>query len=176
MDGILGGGAASRLFLIVREEKGFTYDAHSEYVRRVNGSDWSAVTEVRTEVTKPALEEVLKQVERMRREKVTDKELAAAKSFATGVFTLQVERAASLADMLADQKLYDLPADELETYVSRINAVTADEVLKASQAVCDTSRAAVVVVGDGAKLKGDLGSFGKIVAFDTEGKPKSVAP
>src|SRR5262249_43542433 len=52
LDGVIGAGAASRLFLIVREEKGYTYDAHSEYSTLRTAGDWSAVTEVRTEVTR----------------------------------------------------------------------------------------------------------------------------
>ncbi len=175
MDQVLGGGASSRLFLIVREEKGYAYDAHSELAARLSAGDWSAVTQVRTEVTKPALEEVIQQMERLRGETVPEKELQDAKNYLTGIFTLQVERPGFLAQLLAEQKIYGLPADELETYVARLNAVTAPDVRRAAQRLCDASRAVLVVVGDGAKIRTDLATFGPVSTFDIEGKPAPAA-
>jgi len=175
LDGIVGGGAASRLFLIVREEKGYAYDAHSELRSRQTSGDWAAVTQVRTEVTKPALEEVLRQLERMKTETVSEAELTAQKNYAVGIFTLQVERAQTLAGLLADQKIFDLPADDLETYVAKINAVTPDDVRKVAARFCDTSRAAIVVVGDATKIRGDLAPMGPLSVFDTEGARKEPA-
>jgi zinc protease len=176
MDGVVGGGTASRLFLVLREEKGYTYDAHSELRTRLLAGDWSAVTEVRTEVTKPAIEEIIRQLDRVRAEKVGEAELASAKSFAIGLFTLQVERASTLAGLLAEQKIYDLPAGELETYVSKISAVTPDDVRRAAASLCDTSKGAIVVVGDGSKVRNDLGAFGSLAVYDAEGVPQPAAP
>jgi len=175
LDGVIGAGTASRLFQVLREEKGFTYDAHSEFRTRLNSGDWCAVTEVRTEVTKPALEELLRQVERLRAETVGAAELTAAKSLATGIFTLQLERPAALAGLLAEQRFFGLPADELETYVAKIGAVTPEQVRDAANGLCDTFRSAIVVVGDGAKVRADLESFGQVSVYDAEGNPKAAA-
>jgi predicted Zn-dependent peptidase len=176
MDGVIGGGTASRLFLVLREEKGYTYDAHSEFRTRLLAGDWSAVTEVRTEVTKPAIEEMIRQLDRVRAEDVGEAELASAKSFAIGLFTLQVERAATLAGLLAEQTIYDLPPGELETYVSKISAVTPADVRRAAASLCDTSKGAIVVVGDASKVRSDLGTFGSLAVYDSEGKPQPAAP
>lgn len=175
LDQILGGGAASRMFLTIREQKGLAYDAHSELSARLLTGDWAAVTQVRTEMTKAALEEVLAQMDRLRSEKVSEKELQDAKNYIVGVFTLRLERPGFFADLLADQIVFGLPADALETYVSRVLAVTPDEVQRAAAALLDTSRAVVVVVGDGAKVREAVSGFGPVVAYDTEGRALQAA-
>ncbi|MBI3447995.1 MAG: insulinase family protein [Acidobacteria bacterium] len=175
LDGVVGAGTASRLFLVLREEKGFTYDAHSEFRTRLRSGDWCAVTEVRTDVTKPALAEILKQLDRVRNETVDPSELTAAKTLATGIFTLQLERPAALSGLLAEQRFFGLPADELETYVAKIGAVTPEQVRDAAKSLCDTSRSAIVVVGDGEKVRAELESFGPVAVFDAEGNPKAAA-
>ena len=62
---ILGGGASSRMFLKIREKKGFAYDAHSELNARREAGMFAAVTQVRNEVIEPALEAVFEELERM---------------------------------------------------------------------------------------------------------------
>src|SRR3970282_569668 len=76
---ILGGGADSRLFAILREQKSWTYGASSGLSRRRDTGHFSAGTEVRTAVTDSALTELLVQLRRMRTEPVADSELVAAK-------------------------------------------------------------------------------------------------
>src|SRR5678816_4632145 len=56
---VLGGGASSRLFMILREAKSWTYGAYSRYARRKGLGTFEARTEVRTEVTDSALREML---------------------------------------------------------------------------------------------------------------------
>ena len=71
---ILGGGPSSRLFMDVREKKGFAYDAHSELDRLRDGGIAQAVTQVRNEVVEPAVEAVLGHLTEMGKTPVTAKD------------------------------------------------------------------------------------------------------
>ena len=66
MNKIIGGGPTGRLFLHLREEKGYTYGASSALDARQHRGDWAASTNVRTEVTEPALRDLLDEVRQLR--------------------------------------------------------------------------------------------------------------
>ena len=159
---MIGGGSSSRLFQIIREEKGWAYDAHSEVAPLRAGGDWAAVTQVRTEVTKPALEEVLRQVERLRSEKVSDQEMVAAKAFMTGIFTLQIEWPIYLCNLLAEQKIYGLPADYWDLYPKHVEAITAADVQRVAKKYYDPARLQIVAVGDSGALRKALEKYGTV--------------
>src|SRR5205085_751571 len=87
---VLGGGPTGRLFDHLREQKSYTYGAYSGFnATRVTGS-WSAYTEVRTEVTDPALTDLMDEIRQMRDVTVTDKELADAKRGLISGFALEL--------------------------------------------------------------------------------------
>ncbi|MEJ7711611.1 MAG: hypothetical protein WKF84_17525 [Pyrinomonadaceae bacterium] len=74
--------------------KGCTYGAYSSLdARRTSGRRFRATAEVRTPVTGDSLKEFFNELERIRHEEVSDKELADAQSFLTGVFPIRIEDA-----------------------------------------------------------------------------------
>ena len=75
MDNIIGGGGSARLFINLREEKGYTYGAYSFFTAVKYPGPWRAGGDVRTEVTEPAMTEFLKEIDRIRDEKVPVDEL-----------------------------------------------------------------------------------------------------
>ena len=77
MNKVIGGGPTGRLFLHLREDKGYTYGASSALDARQHRGDWAATTNVRTEVTEPALHDLLDEIRRLRDEPVPERELAA---------------------------------------------------------------------------------------------------
>src|SRR6202158_3924093 len=76
---VLGAGSASRLFLNLREEKGYTYGVYSNLIARKYAGPWTAGGDLRTEVTDGAMTEFLRELNRIRDEKVPDNELDAAR-------------------------------------------------------------------------------------------------
>ena len=62
MNKVIGGGPTGRLFIHLREEKGYTYGASSSLSAPMYRGDWSASTSVRSEVTEPALHDLLAEV------------------------------------------------------------------------------------------------------------------
>jgi zinc protease len=168
---ILGGGADSRLFLILREQKGWTYGAYSSLQRRYDVGPFQATAEVRTAVADSALTEMLAQLDRIRTEAVPDSELVSAKGFLTGVFPLTIETPQQIAGQVAAQKRLGLGNDYLERYRDRIAAVTAGQVRGVAETVIRPDSAVVVVVGDGVALYERLAALLPVRIIDTDGKP-----
>ncbi len=175
MNQVLGAGASSRLFMNLREEKGYTYGAYSRLdTRRLAGS-FEATAEVRTPVTGESLHEFFYELNRIRDEKVTEKELNDAKNFLTGVFPLRAETQEGLTNLIVSQKLYDLPEDYLQTYRENVNAVTLEEVEQMAKKYITPDKIAIVVVGDAEEILPQVKSYSEnIEVFDTEGKPVDI--
>src|SRR5262249_2068047 len=135
---ILGGGGNARLFLNIREQKGYTYGAYSGVGARKQPGAFAAEVEGRTDVTAPALQEFLNELARLRNLKVSDKELTDAKSYLAGSFQLGLETQSGLTQRLLEEKLYDLPDNYLETYINKLLAVSVDDVRRVARKHIDT--------------------------------------
>src|SRR5262249_1826808 len=96
MNQILGGGASARLFLNLREDKGYTYGAYSGFTAAKYRGVFRANTEVQTKVTKGSMDELIYEFKRIRDEKTPDDEFDRAKRTIVGGFALQLESPQSL--------------------------------------------------------------------------------
>jgi predicted Zn-dependent peptidase len=170
MNKIIGGGPTGRLFLNLREDKGYTYGASSGFsALRYRGS-WQASTDVRSEVTGPALGELLAEIKRLRDERVPDQEFRSAKRSMVAAFALSLESPGGILNNHITRRLYALPADYWDRYPDRIMAVTQEQVQAAAREYLDPSRLQIVAVGDGGKIADVLKTFGSVETYDTEGK------
>jgi zinc protease len=173
MHTILGANASSRLFMNLREEKGYTYGAYSNLDARRLAGTFRASAEVRTPVTGASLHEFFYELGRIRDEAVTAEELKNAKSYLAGVFPIRIETQDGLIDQLVSIRMYDLPPNYLETYREQVNAVTAEDIQRVAQEHVTPDRAALVIVGDAAEISDQLKPYAEsIELYDTEGKPK----
>jgi zinc protease len=159
---IEGGGPSSRLFLDIREKRGFAYDVHTEVSALADGGNFSAVTQVRNEVVADALQGILDHLDRMAKEPVERQELSDAKSYANGIFLLGMEPQRGLADKLAQIKVMNLPKNYLETYTTKINSVEPDQIESAAKKYMATGNDAIVVVGDASAIEKTLEKFGTV--------------
>src|SRR5215813_8659992 len=170
MNEILGGGPQSRLFMNLREDKGYTYGAYSSF----NGSKYRGTvissSEVRTDVTEGAMKECMYELNRIRDEKVSATELDNAKRSLVGGFALSLEQPAALLQNLVLQKLYDMPADYWDTYPQKVMAITADDVQRVAQKYVDMDHLQVIAVGDATKTRDILAKYGKVQEYDADGK------
>lgn len=165
---VLGGGPASRLFLVLREEKGWTYGASSRFTTPRDRGYFAASADVRPAVTDSTLSEILRQLRRIRGETVPESEVADAKSYLTGNFPLQLETPQQVASRVADALLRGRGVEYLESYRSRISEVTADDVQRAAREHVHPSRATAVVVGDAREIHGDLAEIAPVSLWDTD--------
>ena len=171
MNKILGGGASGRLFLNLREEKGYTYGAYSNPSAYREAGGWTAGAEVRTEVTGKALEAFFDEFEKIRSEKVSDEELRNARRYLMGVFPLQNETPAEVAGQILTQKLYQLPPDYWNQYPREVQKVTAETVLEMARCYILPDQMRIVVVGDAEKIQPELEQFGPVQMFDLDDNP-----
>ena len=170
MNRILGGGADSRLFLILREQKSWTYGAYTDFSRPLGTGRFEATTEVRTEVTDSALGELRHQLERMRTELPPDSEIAGAKNYLMGRFPLTIETADDIAGRVASARLLGLPDDYVIRYRERLGAVTPAQIQAAARRYLTTDKMAIVVVGDGPRILAGLKATGlPLRIVNTEG-------
>ena len=175
MNQVLGAGASSRLFMNLREEKGYTYGAYSRvYSKRYAGS-FEATSEVRTAVTGDSLKEFFYELERIRSEKASDQELLDAKTYLTGVFPIRAETQSGLTGLIVAQQLYDLSEDYLETYRDKVREVSLEEVQRVAQKYIDSDNLAIVIVGDAEEVIPQAKGYAKnIEVFDTDGNAKDL--
>jgi zinc protease len=171
MNRVLGGGADSRLFMILREQKGWTYGAYSNFSRPRGIGAFRAGAQVRTEVTDSALGELMRQLDRMRTTAPADSEISAAKNYLVGRFPLTIETADEIAGRVAGARLLGLPADYVLRYRERLSAVTPLQIQTAARRYLTTDRMAVIVVGDGPRILAGLKALGTVRIVNTEGQP-----
>src|SRR6266850_5970685 len=171
MHTILGANASSRLFMNLREEKGYTYGAYSSLDSRRTAGTFRATAEVRTPVTGDSLKEFFYELERIRSAPVSQKEIDDAKSYLTGVFPIRLETQEGLIDQLVQIKMFGLPGDYLETYRHHIQAVTIEQVQEVARKYVRPDEAAIIIVGDGAQLLEQVRPYANDIEFyNTTGK------
>lgn len=175
MHTVLGANASSRLFMNLREEKGYTYGAYTNLDARRTAGTFRATAEVRTPVTGDSLKEFFYELNRIRDERVSEKEISDAKSYLTGVFPIRLETQEGLTDQLVQIKMLRLPDDYLTLYRDRVQAVTLEEIQTVAQKYIKPDEAAVVVVGDGAAVLDQIRPYCEdIEIYNTSGKRKPV--
>jgi zinc protease len=168
---VLGGGPTGRLFMHLREDKGYTYGAYSNFgATRVVGS-WTASTDVRSEVTDPALTDLIDEIRQMREMPVPEKELADTKKALIAGFALSLESPNAILQLYQDRYIYKLPADYWDTYPARIDAITAADVQRVAKKYWAPDKLQIVAVGDASKVEPALKKLGTVQSFDAEGKP-----
>jgi zinc protease len=175
MHTVLGATASSRLFMNLREEKGYTYGAYSNLDARRSAGTFRATAEVRSVVTGDSLKEFFFELERIRNDKVSEKEIADAKSYLTGVFPVRLETQEGLIDQLVQIKMLNLPNRYLETYRDNVQAVTIEQIQRVAQAYVKPDQAALVIVGDGSSVLDQIRPYcADIETYNTAGKLKEV--
>ncbi len=175
MNAILGGsGLSSRINQNLREDKAYTYGGGSSLDNDRYIGSFSANVSVRNEVTAPAVKELLKELNRIRTEKVTEEELTQIKNYLTGIFAIQLESPQTVARFALNSARHNLPADYYATYLEKLNAVTTDDILAMAQKYITPANAHILVVGNKSEVAESLKEFttdGTINYYDAFGTP-----
>ena len=154
---ILGGGAQARLFLNLREDKAYTYGSYSSLGNdKYAPSIFTATASVRNAVTDSSVVEIMKELDKIIKEPVTDEELKNAKAKYVGNFVMALERPETIARYALNIETEDLPKDFYKTYLERLNAVNKEDVQKAAQKYLSMDKTRVVVVGKGSDVVENL--------------------
>jgi zinc protease len=175
MNTILGGGFTSRINMNLREDKGYTYGARSGFSFRRGAGPFSAGGDIQTAVTKEAIAEFMKELNDIRGGRpVTQKELDYNKQSLIRRYPSGFETVGAISNQLANLVTYGLPDSYFNDYISKVKAVTIEDVDRVAKKYLDPSKMAIVVVGDRKVIEPGLKELGySITILDTEGKPVS---
>ncbi|MGB3143632.1 MAG: pitrilysin family protein [Maribacter sp.] len=154
---ILGGGGEGRLFLNLREDKGYTYGSYSSINDdKYAASRFRATAQVRNAVTDSSVVELLKEIDRINTEPVSAKELENTKAKYAGRFIMALEDPQTIARYALNIETKDLPKDFYKTYLERLDKVTIADVQNAAQKYFNSANARVVVTGKGSEVLENL--------------------
>jgi zinc protease len=166
---LFGGAFNSRLVTNIREQKGYTYSPRSTIYPLQQYGYFSVHAAVRNEVVAATLTEIFYELDRMRSLPVSESELADARNYLSGVFSLGIATMDGILGQLSTVYLNRLPEDYLETYREKIRGMSAGDILLAARKYFDSANAQVVVVGDREQIESQAGLFGAVTAWDAEG-------
>jgi zinc protease len=168
---ILGGGSNGWLFQELREQRGYTYGAYAGASQRPEPGVVQMSGDVRNEVADSALALFIDLAQKLRNEAVPAAELEAAKAFLTGSFPLSIETPGQIAGQLASALLLGRPAEHVQTWRSKLAAVTAADVQRVARTHLNPERALIVISGDAGVIRSSLEPFGNLTVVDEHGRP-----
>jgi zinc protease len=145
---VLGGGSSSRLYTRVREERGLAYSVYAQYAAGRRAGLFLVELQCENARVREALAVVREELVRLRRERVSEEEVARARSYLVGSFPLGMDTAADVSDLLIAIERFDLGLDYPAQFRRAVSAVTADDVLRAVRAHWDADGMSLVVVGN----------------------------
>lgn len=145
---LLGGSFGSRIMRNIREDKGYSYSPYSSLSSRYRASYWVEAADVTTSVTGPSLTEIFKEVDRLRAEPPTEKELDGTRNYTIGTFILGMNSRQGIISNLQFKDLHGLPDTYLTGLTDRIMAITPADVQRMAQKYLDPEKMTIVVVGD----------------------------
>ncbi|HEX2139435.1 MAG TPA: pitrilysin family protein [Woeseiaceae bacterium] len=147
-DTLLGGFFSSRITSNIREDKGYTYSPGSTLSSRYRDGYWAEVAAVTTEVTGPAVQEILGEINELQENPPPAAELDGVKNYSAGVFVLQNSTRGGIINVLSYLDLHGLPDSYLTNYVSNVFAVTPEQVSEMARKYLRDEDMTLVVVGD----------------------------
>ena len=167
---LYGGAFNSRLVMNIREDKGYTYSPRSGVNPLRQYGYFSVSAAVRNDVVAASLTEIFYEMDKLRALLVPEQELADARNYVSGVFSLGLATQDGLLSQLATVALNDLPDDYLETYREKVRALTPDDLLATARKYLDSANMQIVVVGDRTQIEPQAALYGELDVYDAHGK------
>src|ERR1700693_2992433 len=166
---LYGGAFNSRLVMNIREDKGNTYRPRSSVNPLRQYGYFSISAAVRNDVVAASLTEIFYELDKLRALPVPEPELADARNYVSGVFSLGLATQDGLLSQLATVALNELPDDYLEAYRDKVRALTPDDLLATARRYLDSAHMQLAVVGDRTQIEDQAKLFGDVEVFDAQG-------
>src|SRR5262249_52113323 len=109
------------------------YSVGSGFTVNKSPGSFQIVMQTKNASANDAIQRACSEVERIRREPVSDEELTGAKLYLTGSFPMRFDTNAKIAGFLSQVLFYNLGDTYADTYAARINSVTTDDVLRVAR-------------------------------------------
>ncbi len=165
---VLGGTHTSRLFMNLRESKGYAYYAFSELDFFKNCNIFMVKAKVRPEVTYASVREILKEIEKITKEKIPSSEIEQAKSYLIGNFPLQIQTFDTLSSRISEIKALDLGEEHWSKYYENIMLVSSERVFETARKY-SLLTPVVVIVGDKNVIIDHIQAFKEVFVYDNKG-------
>ena len=178
MNQVLGGLFASRVNMNLREKHGYTYGAFSFQQDNRGAGPFVVGAAVRTDVTGPAIAEMLKEVKGMQEAPVTNDELDLAKDSVSRSLPALFETSNSTVGTIGQLYLFELPPDYYAGLPSRIANLSAADVQGVAKSFLKPDQMKIIAIGDRAVIEPQIVklNLGTITYRGADAKPMAVAP
>jgi predicted Zn-dependent peptidase len=153
---LLGGSFGSRITSNIREDKGYTYSPNSVLAEHYKSGLWYQVADVTTEHTGASLEEINKEISRLRETPPGPEELKGFQNYESGIFVLQNSTPNGIINQLIFLNTHELSEEFLQNRVGNIHAVTPDKVQQMAGKYLNPEQMLLIVVGDKAKIESQI--------------------
>jgi len=165
---VLAGTPYSRLFMNLRESKGYAYYAFSaaEFFKMCGVFMVSA--KLTPDVSYLSVQEILKEMRLLAKEPISFFEIEQAKSYLIGNFPLQIEGLDNFSSRLAELKSLNMAEDYLRNYYKNIMFVNSDKVFEVAQKY-PLLTPVIVLAGDKEVLLDHLSEFESVEVYDNKG-------
>ena len=163
LNSVVGGsGFSSRLMETLRTSAGLTYSVGSDFALRRSPGPFVVSTFTVVPETRKVVDLVIAELENARTNPPAEDDLTWARTLAIGNFAMGLETSAAVLQSLVDLDIYGLPEDSLDTFRSRVRAVTPEDVARAAHEHLHPDRAAIVIVGPAKEIEPQLEGLGPV--------------
>lgn len=161
---ILGGGSLeTRVNMNLREKNGFTYGAYTSLDASKYDSNFGGTANVRGEVTDKAIKEFMTEIKGIKT--IKPEELKNAKEKLKGTFIMSLERPETVARFALNLITQDLPKDFYTNYLKSVDALTIDQVQKATDDFIKPNNMRIFVAGKASQFTDQLDTLGYPVKY-----------
>jgi zinc protease len=149
MNYILGsGGFSSRLVEEIRIKRGLAYSVTSYFDAGKYPGSFQIVLQTKNSSAREAISIALQQMERIRKDPVSEKELEGAKKYLIGSFPMRLDTQGKLASFITAVEYHGLGFDYASRYPSLIQSVSKGDVLRVAQKYLFPEKTILVVVAN----------------------------
>jgi zinc protease len=159
---ILGGSGNSRLFRILRGQKGYAFAAGSSTTSLRYAGNWRVRANVRTDATGDAIATILQILQQLCSEPVPAQELEDNKGPYIGLFARALEQPTTVIGYSYTRFRYGFSPDYWERLPSKIMSLSASEIQTVAQKYLNPDKAHIIAVGDASKIRAAMAKFGPV--------------
>jgi len=157
-----GGSSSSRLFTVVRTQKGLAYSVGSAYSIPEDRGLIVAISQTRGSQTISAIESILDTSRALRNSSFTLRDLNHAKEGLINQYVQNFTTPAQIVGAFMQHAYFGFPKDYLTTYTDKIRRVSLDDLRRVAKTYLTLDEAAVFLVGDPSTFEKPLSTLGKI--------------
>jgi zinc protease len=175
MNNALGGLFSGRINMNLRERRGYSYGAYTQFLFRRNPGPFVVAGGIRTDATAPAVTEIFNEINGMIAGPMSADELQKAREALANSLPGAFETSVNTVNSFSNIFIYDLGLDYYTRYTQEVRAVTAEQAFDVARKYLVPDRLVVIAVGDRTVIEPELRklNLGAVEIRDAEGKPVS---